>query len=143
MISWVVKDLESLERNTGPLEAVDAIAYFDGATPTWRIALSESIPRREIVSRIAGKYHAESNVPIVCALLAAGCEGKTTALLQASLEILRNDRKKKILFRTNHTRKFDSRELADTLHTIALYTSQRPRRPPMKRLPSMIRELRL
>lgn len=117
LISWVVKDLESLEEHTGPLEPEDAIPYFDGATPTWRVALSESIPRREIVSKVSSNYHAASDLPIVCALLAAGCEGKTTALLQASLEILRNDRKKKILFRTNHTRKFDAVELAGTLRT--------------------------
>lgn len=115
LVSWVVKDLESLENLTAPLDEADAIPYFDGATPTWRTALSESIPRREIVAKISSSFNAGSDSPIVCSLLAAGCEGKTTALLQAALEILRQDTGKKILFRTNHTRQFDPADLEDTL----------------------------
>lgn len=115
LVSWVVKDLESLEKLTDPLEEADAIPYFDGATPTWRTALSKSIPRREIVAKVTSNFNAGSDNPVVCALLAAGCEGKTTALLQAALEILRQDTQKKILFRTNHTRQFDPTELEETL----------------------------
>jgi predicted phosphodiesterase len=115
LISWVVKDLESLDKLTDPLDEADAIAYFDGATPTWRTALSKSIPRREIVAKVANNFNVDSDNPVVCALLAAGCEGKTTALLQAALEILKQDTQKKILFRTNHTRQFDPTELEETL----------------------------
>lgn len=115
LISWAVKDLDALEKFTAPLDAVEAIAFFDGATPIWRTALSDSIPRREIVSKVANTLQANADLPVVCALIAAGCEGKTTALLQATLEILRKDPQKKVLYRTNHTRQFDPAELEETL----------------------------
>lgn len=114
---WEIKDSRALERCTGDLHDADAVAYFDGATPTWKIALSGSIPRREIVGKISDVFRNDSDTITVCTLLAAGCEGKTTALLQAALEVLRNDRSKRVLFRTNHTSPFNARELIEILKT--------------------------
>ncbi|WP_084151347.1 metallophosphoesterase family protein [Paracidovorax oryzae] len=112
---WEVKDLRALEKFTEKLSDSDAVTYFDGATPTWKIALSDSIPRREIVGKITDIFKGEANTTTVCTLLAAGCEGKTTALLQATLEVLRNDKTKRVLFRTNHTSPFVAEELIETL----------------------------
>lgn len=117
LIGWEVKDLTVLERCTRKLQEDESIAYFDGAVPTWSIALSDSIPRREIVGKVAKNFLSDTPTPYVCVLLGAGCEGKTTALLQSSLEILRVHKSKKILFRTNHTRPFRSEELLDTLRS--------------------------
>ncbi|ABR91643.1 Hypothetical protein mma_0799 [Janthinobacterium sp. Marseille] len=114
LVGWDIKDLNVLERHTKKLSIEDCIAYFDGATPTWATALSTSIPRREIVGKLSGNYRSETTMPLVCVLLAAGCEGKTTALFQASLEILQNDPNKKIIYRTNHTRLFDGEELLES-----------------------------
>ncbi|RQV59963.1 metallophosphoesterase [Burkholderia cenocepacia] len=117
LAGWEIRDLDSLERCTKKLEASESIGYFDGAIPTWSIALSESIPRREIVGRLSKGFRPESPSPYVCVLLGAGCEGKTTALLQSCLEILRVNKSKKILYRTNHTRQFVSSELQETLRS--------------------------
>lgn len=117
LIGWEVRDLSSLERCTSKLDSKESIAYFDGAVPTWAIALSDSIPRREIVYKLAGNFRSDSTAPQVCVLLGAGCEGKSTALLQASLEILRADRGKRILYRTNHTREFSIEELRETIES--------------------------
>lgn len=110
---WEVKDLATLERSTETLTEDESIAYFDGATPTWSIALSDSIPRREIVGKVSNNFRPDSVTPCVCVLLGAGCEGKTTALLQSGLEILRANRTKKLIFRTNHTRSFNGAELME------------------------------
>jgi len=117
LISWEAKDLITLERSTEKLNEDESIAYFDGATPTWHIALSDSIPRREIVGKVAKNFRPDAATPYVCVLLGAGCEGKTTALLQAGLEILRANKSKKLLFKTNHTRPFSSAELFETLRS--------------------------
>lgn len=114
---WEVKDSRALARCTATLSDADAIAYFDGATPTWKIALSDSIPKREIVGKIVEVFRSDANTTTVCTLLAAGCEGKTTALLQACHEILKNDKAKRVLFRTNHTSPFDVQGLLATLNT--------------------------
>lgn len=117
LVGWECRDLASLERCTSKLDANDSIGYFDGAIPTWSIALSESIPRREIVGKLTGNFRPDAIAPQVCVLLGAGCEGKTTALLQSCLEILRIDRTKRVLCRTNHTRAFNSGELKETLQS--------------------------
>ncbi len=117
LIGWEIKDLTTLERSTEKLMEDESIAYFDGATPTWSIALSESIPRREIVGKVSNNFRPDAATPYVCVLLGAGCEGKTTALLQSGLEILRANRTKKLLFRTNHTRPFNGAELMETFRS--------------------------
>lgn len=117
LVGWEIKDLITLERSTKKLQEDEAIAYFDGATPAWSVALSDSIPRREIVAKVARNFRSELATPYVCVLLGAGCEGKTTALLQSSLEILRTNKSKKLLLRTNHTRPFNGAELFETLRS--------------------------
>ena len=117
LVGWEIKDLTTLERSTEKLQEDVSIAYFDGATPTWSIALSDSIPRREIVDKVSKNFRPDTATPYVCVLLGAGCEGKTTALLQSGLEILRASKSKKLLFRTNHTRPFNPAELLETFRS--------------------------
>lgn len=117
LVGWDIKDIQLLELCTAELNPQDAISYFDGATPSWNIALSDSIPRREIVKKLAAHFTITNNSSSVCALLGAGCEGKSTVLLQACYEILRKNPSKKLIFRTNHTRSFKPSELAYTLST--------------------------
>ncbi|MGF6349531.1 metallophosphoesterase family protein [Variovorax sp. W2I14] len=117
LVGWEIKDLTTLERCTEKLHEDESIAYFDGATPSWSIALSDSIPRREIVGKVSNNYRHDTTTPFICVLLGAGCEGKTTALLQCGLEILRANKSKKILFRTNHTRPFNGAELLETFRS--------------------------
>lgn len=117
LIGWAIKSLDELESCTSPLKGETALRYFDGATPTWDIVLSDSIPRREIVKKLAARFESSVSDPIVNVLVGAGCEGKTTALLQSCLEILRSSSETKALIKTNHVRIFSARELLATLKT--------------------------
>lgn len=75
-----------------PLSDDELIKYFDGAVPTWRHAISPSVPHRQaaslITSRLAtfqpGKYGCSVQL-----IRAAGGEGKTTLLLQAASDAAR------------------------------------------------------
>lgn len=89
---WAVFKPADLARYLGQLKPGDALRYFDGAVPDWSTALSVSIPRRGIVSRLVAPYLSAGDAtrPIVSLLLAAGCEGKTTALLQAAYDITKS-----------------------------------------------------
>jgi calcineurin-like phosphoesterase family protein len=114
---WEVTDFETLVQNLVELDEAEAVRFFDGATPEWRVALSKSIPRREIVNQLKSTYFSlsSSSETTVCTLLAAGCEGKSTALLQACFEIVNEKKSKKILFRRNNIRPFDADTLLPTL----------------------------
>ena len=57
LAGWSIKDIESLNKYFKPLEPDTAIKYFDGSIPDWQIALSSSIPRRRIVSKITISFH--------------------------------------------------------------------------------------
>lgn len=81
--------LEALE----PLRQTEVIRYFDGAVPTWRHAVSDAIPRREIVATLA-KWPAQladlTDDGCIQLVTAAGGEGKTTVLLQAAADFVRS-----------------------------------------------------
>lgn len=118
---WYVLTLDALEKFTVILAEDDAVSFFDGAIPSWKEALSTSIPRREVVSQLVQTFtrqqgHAKDLEPVICTLLAAGCEGKTTALLQSAHEILKKNPSKKILYRKNNTRQFDVGALLPVLN---------------------------
>ena len=70
-----------------PLRSDEIIRYFDGATPTWRHAVSDAIPRRqaasEVTERLATLQRANDDRSLQL-IRAAGGEGKTTLLLQAA-----------------------------------------------------------
>lgn len=87
---WSVFKAEDLAQYCASLAPETALRFFDGAVPDWSTALSRSIPRRKIVSRLTETFaQAESaDKSIVTLLLAAGCEGKTTALLQTAHAVI-------------------------------------------------------
>ncbi|MGF6555501.1 calcineurin-like phosphoesterase family protein [Pseudomonas sp. S30_BP2TU TE3576] len=99
------------------LDMEEAIRYFDGAEPTWDNVLSESIPKREIVTQIKDHFlrTTKTSDVSVTVILGAGCEGKTTALLQAVSEILASSPNKKVLNRTNPSRAFIPDQILPTL----------------------------
>ncbi len=102
---WSVLNPEDLAGHRQPLDAEAALRYFDGAVPDWPTALSTSIPRRHIVGDLVNRFlHADSaGKPIVTLLLAAGCEGKTTALLQAAYSIVEGKNDWRILQRRDES----------------------------------------
>lgn len=115
---WEIKRAIDLEANLGSLEPPQALAFFDGAVPGWSTALSRSIPRREVVGRLVTSFKAEEgcgNIPTITLLTAAGCEGKTTVILQAAYEIIKDDPDWSILRRTTDARPFNINELVPFL----------------------------
>lgn len=102
---WAVFKPADLARHLGQLTPEDALRYFDGAVPDWSTALSASIPRRGIVACLAAPYRSaeDANRPIVRLLQAAGCEGKTTALLQAAYVITKSGEDWRILQRRDES----------------------------------------
>ncbi|MDC7815661.1 metallophosphoesterase family protein [Pseudomonas sp. BLCC-B112] len=118
---WEITKFELLRKYAKPIPENLAVYFFDGASPTWEVSISTSIPRREIVDEIVNTYNKlvakASGLPCVCTLLAAGCEGKTTALLQASYEIVQQNPSKRILYRKNNLRPFDVDALLPVLNT--------------------------
>lgn len=88
---WTVVKPEGLEQYKVPLEKQQALLFFDGAVPDWPIAVSASVPRRLIVERLVASFGGDlekTTQSRVTLLLAGGCEGKTTAILQSALEIV-------------------------------------------------------
>ena len=83
------------------LSEQEAVQYFDGGTPDWRIALSPVIPRRAIVQElqdtIAGGR--SQNKPTVALLLGAGGEGKSTAVFQTIVDLVNGDPSWQIIWR--------------------------------------------
>lgn len=99
---WAVFTYPELKAQIAPLSADRAICYFDGAVPGWNIALSPSIPQRKIVQKLVSHLDTPPpDRPVVVLLLAAGCEGKTTALLQAAYAILEQKPTWKIIRRSD------------------------------------------
>jgi hypothetical protein len=87
---WEIIDAPRLSAEK-PLHKDEVLLYFDGASPTWRHAVSDAIPRREKVGEILtglqtarGAGRCSVNV-----ILAAGGEGKSTVLLQTAADLAR------------------------------------------------------
>jgi hypothetical protein len=68
----------------------EIVRYFDGAVPTWRHAVSASIPRRQAVAEVTeslAKVAKDGTARSMHLIRAAGGEGKSTLLLQAAANI--------------------------------------------------------
>ncbi|MEN3943505.1 metallophosphoesterase [Prosthecobacter sp. SYSU 5D2] len=88
---WITVKPDDLQQYYVTLQEEVAIQFFNGAVPGWSAALSTSIPRRKIVEKLIASFqNAETfGRSIVTLLLASGCEGKTTALLQTAGEFVK------------------------------------------------------
>ncbi|MDP3515441.1 MAG: hypothetical protein Q8S20_22075 [Sulfuritalea sp.] len=88
---WQRLDAATLDA-MAPLKEGEALRYYDGATPTWRHALSDRVPRRESVDEIAKRRTGLSEDAGSLQLIrAAGGEGKTTLLLQVAVDAARDE----------------------------------------------------
>jgi Icc-related predicted phosphoesterase len=102
---WQLLTKDGLSGLGGPLDEETAIRFFNGATPSWQLAVSSSIPRRGVVSRLS-KFLTEAGPscqPRVGLLLAASGEGKSTALLQTIYEVCGASNEWKVLRRSDET----------------------------------------
>ncbi|HCL3408666.1 TPA: metallophosphoesterase, partial [Pseudomonas aeruginosa] len=114
---WDIHSIEMLKVNLAELPLDEAISFFNGAVPTWRTALSVSIPRRRIVHKAAAifKELSVSDKPIVGLIISAGCEGKSTALLQCAYEVLCANPEMQILRRHNDFRPFNHAAILEAI----------------------------
>ncbi|MHB1081427.1 MAG: metallophosphoesterase family protein [Prosthecobacter sp.] len=102
---WQFLTKADLSELGGPLEEDTAIRFFNGATPTWQQAVSKSIPRRAVVSRLSEfiSQPSKSDRPRVALLLAASGEGKSTVLLQTIYAVCNSDENWRVLRRSDET----------------------------------------
>lgn len=89
---WEIVDRAFLDarRNNAP-DRNQTLDFFDGAIPTWNLALCDAVPSREIVDRLAGRFrnlHDGVDRPGVTLLTGAGGEGKSTAALHLAERLL-------------------------------------------------------
>ncbi len=111
---WTLLTPQGLASSATPLDRHTAINFFNGAVPTWRLAISESIPRRSVVHGIAAHFLDPqlSDKSRLLVLLGASGEGKSTILYQAIYEILKSNSEWKALRRSDETRALPLPELA-------------------------------
>jgi len=100
---WRVIDKEVLEGLRAPLSEEETVAFFDGRVPSWKDAMSSSIPRRTMVSTLVAKIQHWTENPFVSVLLVRGSggEGKSTILRQTIVEILGRGVVKQVLWNEN------------------------------------------
>lgn len=112
---WEIQDFESLKGNHSELPSNEAINFFNGAVPTWRVAISSSINSRRIVGKVSSSFRNihSTELPTVLCITSAGCEGKSTALLQAAYGIAKSHPDLKIIRRFNDNRPFDEKLILD------------------------------
>ena len=80
-----------IEKRINALSEDEALSYFDGGDVTWQVALSESVPRREVVQVVYDAMTAPRRaVPDVTVLWGGGGEGKSTAMFQVAADLLKN-----------------------------------------------------
>ncbi|WP_160328351.1 metallophosphoesterase family protein [Pseudomonas sp. EpS/L25] len=115
---WDISTANTLNINRAELALDEAISFFNGATPTWRTALSISIPQRRIVQKSAAIFKDldTSDKPIVGLIISAGCEGKSTALLQTAYEVALQNPDIQILRRHNDFRPFNHTTILEIIN---------------------------
>ncbi|MBD0372498.1 MAG: hypothetical protein ICV60_16765 [Pyrinomonadaceae bacterium] len=81
---WILIDEDFLDEFREELNHDEAIAYFDGLSPTWKEALSTRIPQRAIVREIQASLDEARRVRRrqLTLLMGPGGEGKSTILRQ-------------------------------------------------------------
>ncbi|HAL71674.1 MAG TPA: hypothetical protein DCP71_07865 [Verrucomicrobiales bacterium] len=145
---WAVSKTTELALHLKPLAEDAAVRFFNGAAPSWSTALSTSIPRRKIVAALASRFQdAEAaGRPLVTVLLAAGCEGKTTAMLQAAYQVVQDKANWRILRRVDDSEPFQAEGIIPQLAKeyywlVVIDEADRAAKPITEFLPRLPREL--
>ncbi len=113
---WRIVDREFLDGERKALSDADALRFFDGSVPGWRLALAEEIPRRKVVETLTSKIHATplaANLPTVALLVGPGGEGKSTAVLQTAAALVDGDPLWKVLWREDEDRALTAKDVHD------------------------------
>jgi hypothetical protein len=100
-VSWITIDTDFCNKHSGPIPKDRVLRYFDGRIPTWADALSDEIPRRQVVQDIVNSLaqnSGESGIKFHLILGASG-EGKSTILRQAAVDIARTSPSWRVLWR--------------------------------------------
>ena len=100
--TWIDKDW--LDEKRQPLDDAELEQFFNGVLPQWRHALSDKIPRRDVVLDAAALLQgaaSEPGRPRVVFLEGAGGEGKSTAFRQTVAQLLDDDPRWLVLWREN------------------------------------------
>lgn len=91
LAGWDIISNEYLD-SLSPLDDADAVRFFDGSLPTLRHALSPLIPRLSQAELLRERIEEGSSGRHACLMQlvrAAGGEGKSTALLQATVDAVK------------------------------------------------------
>lgn len=88
-VGWILLSKDFLDDFREELPREEAVAYFDGLSPSWKEALSSRIPQRAIVRDVQSSLEEAHRVKRrqVTLLMGAGGEGKSTALRQATANL--------------------------------------------------------
>ncbi|MBK8255509.1 MAG: hypothetical protein IPK82_22960 [Polyangiaceae bacterium] len=103
---WSLVDQAFLQERRDNLTEQFALTFFDGRNPGWREALSDNIPRRQIVSELLSILVTAQDRGLHLTLLtgAAG-EGKSTALLQSVCDFVQQKPEVGVYFRHGATQR--------------------------------------
>lgn len=87
---WLIINKRYLIERQLPIDEKRALNFFDGSTPRWSDALSDAVPKRDIVNNIVEHFINAKNQRenIIVILLGAGGEGKSIALMQSICELV-------------------------------------------------------
>lgn len=103
---WTYIDTKFFSERTVTFSEEKVIQYFDGRLPVWEDILTERIPKRTIVTDlfttiVEGIENRDTQLTL---LLGAGGEGKSTAFLQTIRELVKQEKIKRVLWRSNPER---------------------------------------
>jgi predicted phosphodiesterase len=100
---WQLIDTVFLRRHQEPISKDHALRYFDGATPDWRVALSPTIPSLSVVGRVLRRLasYGGTDKPQVVQIIGPTGEGKSTALMQITTQVVEAHRGWNVLWRTS------------------------------------------
>jgi predicted MPP superfamily phosphohydrolase len=93
-------NLEFLERNYSHIDESIVLEFFNGRQPDWSLVRDSNIPKLSSVRRISQNYssYPKTEKPHVLHVLGPTGEGKTTAVMQAIIEILGSKVKWEVLW---------------------------------------------
>jgi 3',5'-cyclic AMP phosphodiesterase CpdA len=93
-------NLEFLKRHYSQADPSNVLDFFNGRQPDWSLAMDPNIPKLSPVSRISENFikHPKIVKPNILHVTGPTGEGKTTAVMQAILEILTFEAKWEILW---------------------------------------------